>query len=57
MRRAGFNVFRDLLGRMPWDIALGRKKGQEDLIDIQVSLPPSSRKVHCANGGYEIHAY
>lgn len=30
-RRADFNDFRDLLGRILWDMALKRKRGQEEM--------------------------
>ncbi|GAB0182044.1 mitochondrial enolase superfamily member 1 [Grus japonensis] len=41
-RRADFGLFRDLLGRIPWDKALEGKRGSRKLVSIQGSPPPSS---------------
>lgn len=43
-RRAGFRLFRDLLGRIPYDKAL-EKNGPGKLVGIQGSPPPSREKV------------
>ncbi|GAB0180838.1 hypothetical protein GRJ2_000549100 [Grus japonensis] len=46
-RRADFGLFRDLLGRIPWDKALdGGKKGTRKMVSIQGSPPPSSGATH-----------
>ena len=41
-RRAEFNIFRDLLGRVPWDTILKMRGVEDSLLDIQRSPPPSS---------------
>lgn len=41
--RAKFVLFNDLLGRIPWDMALKRSPGE--LVVFQWSPPPSSRMV------------
>lgn len=46
-RRDNFSLFKDLLGRIPWEQALQRRGVQERWsINIQASLPPGSRPVH-----------
>lgn len=45
IRKAYFDLFRDLLERFPWDTLL-QKIGPGHLVDIQGSPSPSSRKIH-----------
>ncbi|GAB0186577.1 hypothetical protein GRJ2_001123000 [Grus japonensis] len=47
-RRADSGLFRDLFGRVPWDKALGGKRGPRKLVSIEGSPPPSSGAI-CPN--------
>ena len=42
LRRADFGTFRDLLGRVSWNVVLERR----GMVDFQGSPPPSSSLVH-----------
>ena len=45
-RKADFGLFRDLLGGVPWDKAMERRRGPRNLVDTQASPPPTSGAVH-----------
>jgi len=45
-RTADFGLFRDLLGRVPWDKALEGRGAPGKLVNIQRSPPPSSGAMH-----------
>jgi len=42
LRRADIGLSRDMLGRLPWDKALEGRSSPQKLVNIQVSLSPSS---------------
>lgn len=45
-RTADFGLFRDLLGRIPWDNAMEREGGPRKLVNTRASPPSSSGAVH-----------
>lgn len=45
-RGTDFGLFRELLGRTPWDTVLEKRGRSEESVDFQGSPPPSSRLVH-----------
>lgn len=45
-RRDNSDLFRHLLGRIPWENVLGEKRRPGELVGFQGSPPPISRMVH-----------